>query len=269
MNKTAETLAAEKAFARVCSAGAAASADFCMLQPGDRVLAALSGGMDSMVMLETLLYLQKKAPFEFEIAAVTFDPLFPGFNSQSIADYCRTRNVEHHIVRVDIPQALAGKCANERTRRPCVRCSRLRRGMLCSLARELDCSKLALGHHADDLMESFFISLVRGQGLTTMAPNVLADKKNQGSRELRIIRPLAMVRESVVKCAAGCFEFPAAGECMYKAELDASGDRAWAKAQIKVWQERIPDLGTLMLKSMGRVEAEWLLDKRYLDFTEN
>ena len=152
----------------------------------------------------------------------------------------------------------------ERLRRPCVRCSRLRRGKLYGAARELQADKLALGHHADDLLESFIISLVRGQGLTTMGPNVRADGANQEAGDLRIIRPLALLEEKVVKAAAGCFDFPAAGICPYQEELEASGDRAWAKRELGRWQERVKDLKTLMLKSLAKVELDWLLDNRYL-----
>ena len=254
---------AVKAFKKVCSQAARASAGYNMLQPGDRVLAAVSGGLDSLVMLETLAYLQKKVPFEFELQAITFDPGFPDFNSQGIADYCRQRQIKHSVIKLDVASLLT-TAPNERFRRPCVRCSRLRRGKLYGASRELEISKLALGHHADDLLESFVMSLIRGQGLTTMGPNVPADEANGGNEKLRIIRPLALLEEKTVKAAAGCFEFPQAGECPYKEELDASGDRAWVKRELARWQERIPDLKTLMLKSMGKVELEWLLDKRYI-----
>lgn len=255
---------AVKAFNKVCSQAARASAEYNMLQPGDRVLAAVSGGLDSLVMLETLVHLQKKVPFKFDLQAITFDPGFPGFNSQGIAGYCRQRQIKHSIIQLDIP-ALLTPAPDGRSRRPCVRCSRLRRGKLYGAAREIQINKLALGHHADDLLESFVMSLIRGQGLTTMGPNVLADGANGENSELRIIRPLALLEEKTVKTAAGCFEFPRAGECPYKEELDASGDRAWVKRELARWQERIVDLKTLMLKSMSKVEVEWLLDKRYIN----
>ena len=256
-------LSAAGAFHRVCQAAAQASAAYAMLQQGDRVLAALSGGLDSLVMLETLITLQKRAPFDFTLHAVTFDPGFPDFNLSGIAEYCRNRGVTHSVIAMDIKAAL-GNTNSERFRRPCVLCSRMRRGKLYGFARENNFNKLALGHHADDLMESFLISLVRGQGLTTMAPNVPADTAHEANGELRIIRPLALAAEKTVKCAAGNFEFPTAGACPYKEELDASGDRAWAKRTLKDFACRIPDLHTLMLKSMAKVEVEWLLDKRYL-----
>lgn len=254
---------AVKAFNKVCARAAQASANYSMLQPDDRVLAAVSGGPDSLVMLETLKVLQKKVPFKFDLQAITFDPGYPEFNSRAVADYCRMRKIEHTLIDLDMA-AFLETVPGERFRRPCVRCSRLRRGKLYGAARELGANKLALGHHADDLLESFVISLVRGQGLTTMGPNVRADEANTQAGDLRIIRPLALLEEKTVKLAAGCFEFPVAGACPFKEELDASGDRAWAKRELARWQERVPDLKTLMLKSLGKVEAQWLLDSRYL-----
>ncbi len=256
-----------KAFHRVCRSAGRASCEYVMLQEHDRVLAALSGGVDSFVMLETLLYLQKRSPFKFEVMAATFDPGFAKFNLEGIAEYCRMRQVPHTVCKVNIPELLAADSADPdaRFRRPCVRCSRLRRGMLYGLAREQQINKLALGHHASDLMQSFMISLLRGQGLTTMGPNVPADEKHDSESNLRIIRPLALVSEEWVKSAAKAFEFPAAGECPYKEALEASGDRSWAKKLLAQCAERIPDLDSLMLKSMGKVELPYLLDKRYLD----
>ena len=258
-------ISARKAFSKVVAAAARASAEYNMFGAGDRVLAALSGGLDSLVMLETILQLAKKAPFKFEVSAVTFDPGFPGFNAGAVAEYCFQRQIRHHIISLDIVQLLEATPESERFRRPCVLCSRLRRGKLYGLARELNANRLALGHHADDLAESFLISLMRGQGLTTMGPNVAADQSNGQADELRIVRPLALVPESLVKAAAANFDFPSAGKCLYKEELEASGDRAWAKNLIGELSARIPDLRQLMLKSMGKVELEWLLDKRYLN----
>ncbi|MBE6366967.1 MAG: hypothetical protein E7052_03535 [Lentisphaerae bacterium] len=259
--------AAKKAFAKVCAQAASTSAGFKLLESGDRVLLALSGGLDSFVMLEVICQLARRTPFKFTVECATFDPGFPEMDCRRIAEYCRERQIIHHRVFMDIPQYLHDS-PQERFRRPCVWCSRMRRGKLYGLARELGASKLALGHHADDLMESFFISLVRGQGLTTMGPNVAADCAGSSST-LRIIRPLAEVPEQLVKTAAGCFDFPAVGECPYKEELAASGDRMWAKQTLKSIAKRIPDLHSLMLKSMGKAELQWLLDKRYLEYINN
>jgi tRNA 2-thiocytidine biosynthesis protein TtcA len=265
---TTSDVSSEKALAKVFASAGKASAQYNMFTSGDRVLAAVSGGKDSLVMLESILHLARCAPFDFKVTAATFDPGFPGFNAQAVADYCRSRQVEHRIIDLDITDLLESAPPDERFRRPCVMCSRLRRGKLYGLAREIQANKLALGHHADDLLESFIISLVRGQGLTTMGPNVPADTQSGNTGALRSVRPLALVPEALVKAAAENFDFPTAGECIYKDELAATGDRAWAKELIKNLTERIPDLRSLMLKSMGRVELEWLLDKRYLNLNQ-
>ena len=257
-----------KFFAKVCSIAARTSAEYNMLSADCRVLAALSGGPDSMIMLETLIALRKRAPFKFALEAVTFDPGFPQFNAHAVAEYCQARGIKHSIITLNMAPLLE-VIDGERARRPCVRCSRLRRGKLYGFARENGYNRLALGHHADDLLGSFLISLLRGQGLTTMGPNVPADEDHAANGELRIIRPLAMIPEAVVKQAASEFDFPAAGACPFKAELDASGDRAWAKRQLETWSERIPNLRTLMLKSLGKAELNWLLDKRYISVLKN
>ena len=256
-----------KAWRKVCSAAAQTSADYRLLEPGDRVLAALSGGADSFVMLEVLLELQKRVPFEFTLEAVSFDPGFPQLDIGLIAEYCAVRNVRHHVTAMNIPFMLE-QTPQTRFRRPCVWCSRMRRGKLYGLAREKGFNKLALGHHADDLLESFIMSLMRGQGLTTMAVNVPADTLHGNNGALRIIRPLAMICENVVKQSAKQFEFPAVGDCPYQAALAESGDRAWVKRKLAEWAESIPDLRQLMLKSLQHVETEYLLDRKHLSYLQ-
>lgn len=254
-----------QAWRKVCSAAAQTSAQFKLLEPGDRVLVALSGGADSFVMLEVLLELRKRVPFDFTLEAVSFDPGFPQLQIELIAEYCQQKQIRHTVVAMDMPQMFE-QTPQTRYRRPCVWCSRMRRGKLYGLAREKNFNKLALGHHADDLLESFIMSLMRGQGLTTMAPNVPADTQHAENGSLRIIRPLAMCVESLVKKSAEFFEFPAVGDCPYQQELADSGDRARVKRMLAEWAQDIPDLRQLMLKSLKNVEAEYLLDQRYINY---
>jgi tRNA(Ile)-lysidine synthase TilS/MesJ len=130
----------------------------------------------------------------------TFDPGFSGFGAGETARYCESLGVEHHIIPFDMPALLEEK-GNPQS--PCVLCSRMRRGCLYTLARKLGCNKLVLGQHMDDVVISFLISLSRGEGLTTMGPNVPSE---DGS--LRVIRPLIYARESLVAEAASGLEFP-------------------------------------------------------------
>ena len=233
-----------------------------MLEEHDRVLVALSGGRDSLVMLEVLAHLRACAPISFALGAITFDPGYPEFHAAEVGAYCRALGVPHHIEFLDMPAVLAAHRDCGRKRRPCVLCSRLRRGRLYRFARAEGFNKLALGHHLDDILISFLISLWRGQGLSTMAPRVAADTA-AGGEALTVIRPLALAPEALVKGAAAEFDLPDAGACPYHDEL-ASGDRVWAARRLAEWEKRIPDIRRNMLRSLSDLRPGWLLDKRFL-----
>lgn len=250
-------------FRKVCRLAGEAVTGYRMLEEHDRVLVALSGGRDSLVMLEVLAHLRACAPISFALGAITFDPGFPEFNAEGVGACCRALGVPHHIEALDIPEILAAHRDGGRKRRPCVLCSRLRRGRLYRFARANGFNKLALGHHFDDILISFLISLWRGQGLSTMAPKVAADTARDAAEPLTIIRPLALAPEALVKGAAAEFAFPEAGRCPYHEEL-ATGDRAWAARRIAEWEERIPDVRQNMLRSLSDLRPGWLLDKRFL-----
>ena len=252
-----------KCFRRIRRLAGEAVAAYDMIAAGDRVLVGLSGGRDSLVLLETLIHLAARAPVDFTVGAITFDPGFPGFNAAGVGAYCRARGILHETIALDIPAILAAHRNTGRTRRPCVLCSRLRRGRLYRFARERGFNKLALGQHLDDVLASFLISLWRGHGLSTMAPRVAADTAD-GGNPLAIIRPLVFASEEQVKAAAGEFAFPEAGRCLYHDELEASGDRAWAERQIAFWENRIPHVRQNMLRSLRDVRPAWLLDRRFL-----
>lgn len=205
-----------------------------MIGEGDRILVGLSGGKDSFMLLHALHALRRKAPVRFDLIAATFDPGFPEFNVAGIADYCRRQGWEHRVVKLDIAGILAEK-RYEGT--PCVLCSRLRRGKLYGLAAAEGCGKLALGQHFDDIAASFLMSLFRGQGLSTMGPNVAA-KAKEG---IRIIRPFVLAPESLIVRCREERELPQAGKCRYEAEL-ADGDRAYFRGLVDELAERIPNL---------------------------
>jgi len=253
--KKEENPCESRAFQEICRSAAAASAHFGMLEAGDRVLVGLSGGKDSMLLALVLHELQKKAPFPFSLFCATFDPGFDNLGTEKIAAFAKERNWDFRTVKLDLGQIIAER---HWEKSPCVLCSRLRRGKLSGLAEELHCNKLALGHHADDLAISFWMSVLRGQGITTMGPNVEAD-----SGKLRLIRPLATTAEKdIVECAR-LFDLPRAGECRYKEQL-ADGDRLFFRHLLAEVEERIPDFRSQMLASLSRVEVEHLLDLRFL-----
>ncbi len=227
-----------------------------MIGEGDRILVGLSGGKDSYVLLWMLHYLRRRAPISFEVIAATFDPGFPDFGLEVIAGYCREMGWEHHVAALPI-----GKIIEERNWEgsPCVLCSRLRRGKLYGLARELCCNKLALGQHFDDIAASFWMSLCRGQGLSTMAPNTAP--QNEGN--LRIIRPLALAPEALIREFSIAMEFPIAGRCRYEETLK-EGDRAFFAGLLGELEKRIPDLRSNLRRSLSKIEPEHLMDPRFL-----
>ena len=182
----------------------AAIGDYSMIQDGDSILIGVSGGKDSMLLLHVLARLQKRAPVKFSLTAVTFDPGFPGFDAEGTKGFCDSLGVPHHTVKLNVQSVIERTGTNTR---PCILCSRLRRGNLYALAKKLGCTKLALGQHLDDIAVSFLISLCRGGGLTTMGPNVPSD-----DAAVRIIRPFAYVEEKLTIEAAKMLEIPPRGE---------------------------------------------------------
>ncbi len=234
----------------------AAIGDYCMIRDGDSILVGVSGGKDSMLLLHVLARLQKRAPVRFSLAAATFDPGFPGFDAEGTKLFCDAIGVPHHIVKLNVRSII------ERTgtdARPCILCSRLRRGNLYALAKKLGCGKLALGQHLDDIAVSFLISLCRGGGLTTMGPNVPSDDD-----AVRIIRPFAYVEEKLTIEAAKMLEIPSRGECIYKQQLEESGDRAYFKRRLREMERHIPNLLPNILHSLSDVRPPYLLDRRFI-----
>ena len=224
---------------------------FGLIEENDRILAGLSGGKDSFILLHVLHFFQKVAPIRFEVIAGTFDPGYPKFNLQAVSEYCQAQKWHYHTVHLPMEQLLAEKNLEHS---PCGLCSRLRRGKLYGLAAELKCNKLALGQHLDDLIASFFMSLCRGQGIRTMAP--LAKPLNPAHPV--IIRPLALVPEDMLKDTASNNSFPEAGNCRYEEVLE-SGDRQYFRALADTLSEKVPDFRSNCIRSLGHIEPEHLM----------
>ena len=247
----------KKFYKKVLSLSGRASADYKMIEPGDRLLAGLSGGVDSLLLLHVLHDLRRRAPFDFEIIAVTFDPGFEGFNATPLAAYAGEHNWRHETVCRNVEAIL---CELDATRRPCAMCSRIRRGRLQEAMAKHNCNKLVLGQHLDDIAASFLISFFRGQGVTTMGPNVPGN-----SGRCRIIRPLCYVTKEQILAAAENFDFPECGKCVFDKYLKETGDRAWAEELInRIEADRIGGVRQAMLTSLQNVETEFLLDRSLL-----
>lgn len=238
-------------FAAICRLAGEAAVSYKMTREGDRVLVGLSGGKDSFILMHVLDHLQKVAPVRFSFCAATFDPGFDDFGVDLISDYCRAHNWEHHVVRLDMPAIIREKKFESS---PCVLCSRLRRGKLYGLASQLNCNRLALGQHLDDIVISFLMSVCRGQGISTMAPVVKPDDPENPT----VIRPLSLVPEKLIAGCAETFDFPRAGTCAYKEQL-LSGDRACFKELLGTLEKRIPEIRSNIARSLRRVEKDHLL----------
>ena len=238
-------------FSELCRHAGEAAVQYRMIEDGDRILVGASGGKDSFMLLHVLEHLRQVAPVKFDFVAATFDPGYEEFDAPAIAGYCRSHGWEHKTVKLDIAGILREK---DWEKSPCVLCSRLRRGKLYGLCRELKCSKLALGHHFDDVAASFLISLCRGQGLSTMAPVV--PPKSPGKPT--IIRPLALAPEALIAKCADEMGVPRRGLCRYREQLEA-GDRKYFRELVDTLAERIPNLRSNLRRSLSHVEPEHLL----------
>ena len=239
-------------FKKICRLAGEACVKYRLIADGDRIMVGVSGGKDSFILMHTLEHLQRHAPVKFSLCAATFDPGFEDFDTGAIADYCRKQQWEHHTVKLNIPQIISEK---KMERSPCVLCSRLRRGKLYGLAGELNCNKLALGQHLDDVISSFFMSICRGQGISSMAPMV----KPQNPAHPVLIRPLALVPEElIIRCAATAGLPAGAGKCRYQRTVDG-GDRAEFSRLIADLAEKIPDLRGNITHSLTKLEKDHLL----------
>ncbi len=238
-------------FRKLCRLAGDAVVKYDLIREGDRIAAGASGGKDSFALLHVLDHLKRHAPVEFDFTALTFDPGFPGFHTEAVAEYCRAQGWKHSVVALDVPSVIAEKHFEDA---PCVLCSRLRRGKLYGAAKALGCNKLALGQHLDDVIASFFMSLARGQGLTTMAPLARPETPEAPT----VIRPLALVPEELIRACAAEWGLPQAGRCAYHEQLE-TGDRRYFRDLTDTLEERIPGVRSNILHSLQKLEADHLM----------
>jgi tRNA 2-thiocytidine biosynthesis protein TtcA len=234
-----------------------AIADFNLIEAGDRVMVCLSGGKDSYGLLDALLALQAKAPVPFELVAVNLDQKQPGFPENVLPAYLAARGVAYHIVEQDTYSVVKRVVPQGKTL--CGLCSRLRRGVLYRVAGELGATKIALGHHRDDILATFFLNLFYGGKLKAMPAKLLSDD----GRHV-VIRPLAYVREDDLAAYAEARGFPIipCSLCGSQANLQ----RQVVGAMLREWEKRHPGRVESILRALSDVRPSHLLDGSLFDF---
>ncbi|MWY53140.1 tRNA 2-thiocytidine(32) synthetase TtcA [Francisella tularensis] len=228
-----------------------------MIEDGDKIMVCLSGGKDSYCLLEMLLLLQKKAPISFEIIAVNLDQKQPGFPEEVLPNYLKNKGVEFHIIERDTYSIVKRVIPEGKT--TCGLCSRMRRGILYDFAEENNVTKVALGHHRDDIIETFFLNLFYNGSIKAMPTKLLSnDKRNI------VIRPLAFVSEKETLEYSQLKEFP-----IIPCNLCGSQDnlqRVFIKDMLNRWEQNNPERKNVIFKALSNISPSQMLDKELFDF---
>ncbi|MCO1334433.1 tRNA 2-thiocytidine(32) synthetase TtcA [Microbulbifer sp. OS29] len=234
-----------------------AIADFNMIEEGDKIMVCLSGGKDSYAMLDILLNLQKTAPVNFELVAVNMDQKQPGFPEHILPEYLQSLGVPHHVVEKDTYSVVKEVVPEGKT--TCSLCSRLRRGTLYGFAEEIGATKVALGHHKDDIVETLFLNMFYGGRLKAMPPKLRADD----GRNI-VIRPLAYCRESDIARYAEYKQFPIipCNLCGSQENLQ----RQAIKQMLQEWDKKFPGRSENIFAATTRISPSQLADRDMYDF---
>ena len=234
-----------------------AIADFNMIEAGDKVMVCLSGGKDSHALLDLLLSLRERAPIDFELIAVNLDQKQPGFPAEVLPQYLRSRGVPFHIENQDTYSIVKKLVPEGQTM--CSLCSRLRRGILYRVASELGATKIALGHHRDDMVVTLLMNMFFGGRLKGMPPKLASDD----GRHV-VIRPLAYVAETDLERWAAHRQFPIIPCTLCGSQDDLQ--RVQIRAMVREWERKYPGRTDNMLHAMGHVVPSHLMDPRLHPF---
>ena len=234
-----------------------AIADFDMIRAGDKVMVCLSGGKDSYALLDILLSLKHHAPIDFEIVAVNLDQKHPGFPAGVLPEYLTAIGVPFRIVEQDTYSVVKRVIPEGKTM--CSLCSRLRRGALYRVAKEIGATRIALGHHRDDILETFFLNLFHGGRLKAMPPKLRSDDKTNV-----VIRPLAYCRERDITAYAGLKEFPIipCNLCGSQEHLQ----RRQVRKMMAAWEHEHPARIEQIFTALQNVSPSQLADRELFDF---
>ena len=236
-----------------------AIADYNMIEAGDKVMVCLSGGKDSYAMLDILMNLKASAPIDFELVAVNLDQKQPGFPTDVLPSYLEGLGVDYHILEKDTYSIVTSKVPEDKTY--CGLCSRLRRGTLYGFAQKIGATKVALGHHRDDIVETLFLNMFYQGKLKAMPPKLLADDKQN-----MVIRPMAYCRESDLQALADLKEFP-----IIPCNLCGSQDglqRQVVKEMLNAWERQYPGRIDTIFNAIKNVSPSQLADANLFNFSE-
>jgi len=248
---------ANKLEKRLCRLVGQAISDYNMIGAGERVMVCLSGGKDSYSLLDVLLKLRARAPVPFDLVAVNLDQKQPGYPAHVLPAYLESLGIEYRIVEQDTYSVVKRLIPEGKTM--CSLCSRLRRGVLYRVAGEIGATRIALGHHRDDILETFFLNLFFGSKLKAMPPKLGSDDGKHV-----VIRPLAYVKEKDLVRYAEARGFP-----IIPCELCGSQDnlqRKQVKLLLRQWEKDYPGRVETVFRSLKRVIPSHLLDRELFDF---
>jgi tRNA 2-thiocytidine biosynthesis protein TtcA len=231
--------------------------DYNMIEDGDRVMVCLSGGKDSFGLLDVLLYLREKAPIRFDIVAVNLDQKQPGFPADVLPAYLKGLGIPYHIEEQDTYSIVKRVVPEGKT--TCALCSRLRRGVLYRVAGELGATKIALGHHRDDILATLLLNMFFGSKMKTMPPKLVSDDGKHV-----VIRPLAYCREKDLEAWAAVRQFPIipCNLCGSQPNLQ----RQQIRQMLIDWEKRFPGRVESMFRSMSTIVPSHMMDRSLHDF---